>query len=176
MTDLVYLGRSADSPIPLPDSIPRFEWEPFHHANEADFRSVLAQTYLGSLDMPELEGVRSLDDVISGHQAAGRFDPSRWQLGRLPAEPAAQALLLLADQPDRETWEVAYLGLTPSARGRGLGLQTLAHALDLTRPHRDRLELAVDTRNEPAVKLYRAAGFTPFDRRSVYLAVLSPLG
>jgi ribosomal protein S18 acetylase RimI-like enzyme len=172
VTSLVYLGRNTRASLPADGPAPRLEWAGFGPETEAEFRSVLTRTYLGSLDMPELEGVRSLDDVMQGHQAAGRFDPVRWRLGRLPGEPDARALLLLADQPDREAWEVAYLGLTPEARRRGLGRQALAHALDLARPHRERLELAVDTRNEPAMRLYRASGFLPFDRRDVYLAVL----
>ncbi len=153
--------------------LPVLDWQSFGPATEADFRDVLAATYEGSLDMPELEGVRSLDDVLASHRAGGRFEPGRWRLGRVRGEPAAAAILLMADQPDRLAWEVAYLGLTPPARGRGLGRAALAHALDLARHHRDRIELAVDARNTPAIKLYRESGFTPFERRAVHLAILS---
>ena len=122
--------------------------------------------------MPELEGVRSLDDVIAGHRAAGRFEPSRWLVGRLPGEPEAAAVVLLSEIPDRDAWEVAYLGLTPAARGRGLGRYALEHARRMAAPHAHRLELAVDRRNAPAVRLYRTSGFRLFDRRSVHLAIL----
>ena len=124
--------------------------------------------------MPELEGSRSLDDIMSGHRAGGRFVPERWRLGRLRGEPEAAAVLLLSEIPDRDAWEVAYLGLTPAARGRGLGLAALAHALDLARAHVPRLELAVDVRNTPANHLYQAAGFVAFDRRAVHLAAFGP--
>jgi mycothiol synthase len=67
---------------------------------------------------------------------------------------------------------VIYLGLTPAARGRGLGRAVLRHALELARAHVPRLELAVDLRNMPAVRLYQAAGFTARDRRAVHLTVL----
>ncbi len=144
----------------------------FAPETEAEFRSVLQATYAGSLDMPELEGVRSLDDVIAGHRAAGRFDPERWLVGHLPGEPNASAVVLLSEIPDRDAWEVAYLGLTPPARGRGLGLAALEHARRLAAPHAHRLELAVDRRNTPAVRLYRASGFRRFDRRAVHLAIL----
>ena len=87
--------------------------------------------------MPEREGVRSGDDIIEGHRATGRFVPDRWRLGQVEGEPEAAVVLLLSDIPDRDVWEVVYLGLTPSARGR----------------------------------LYEAAGFVPFDRRSVHLVV-----
>lgn len=172
VTELVYMGRDASarqSPLPGP---PRFDWRPYSPETAAEFAEVLRSTYVGSLDMPELEGVRSLEDVLEGHRAAGRFDPGRWQVGRLLGEPDASAVLLLSDIPDRDAWEVTYLGLTPAARGRGLGREAIAYALTMARPHAARLELAVDIRNPPADRLYRAAGFVPFDRRAVHLAML----
>ena len=129
-------------------------------------------TYTGSLDMPELEGTRGLEDILAGHQAAGLFVPERWRLGRIPGEPEAAAVLLLTQAPGRDAWEVIYLGLTPSARGRGLGRAVIRHALELARGQAPVLELAVDLRNTPAVRLYRDTGFTPRDRRAVHLAVL----
>ena len=122
--------------------------------------------------MPELEGTRGLEDILAGHQAAGLFVPERWRLGRLPGEPEAAAVLLLTEVPGRDAWEVIYLGLTPAARGRGLGRAVIRHALELARGHAPILELAVDLRNTPAVRLYRATGFIPRDRRAVHLAVL----
>ena len=176
VTDLVYLGRdTAEPPDPGPLA-PRLRWRPYDADAAGEFADALRTTYVGSLDMPELEGVRSLDDVLEGHRTSGRFDPSRWLLGRLPGEPGAAAVLLLSAVPDREAWEVTYLGLTPEARGRGLGREAVAHALALARPHVARLELAVDVRNPPAERLYRASGFLPFERRAVHLALLDGPG
>ncbi len=132
---------------------------------------MLRASYTSSLDMPELEGARSLDDILESHRATGRFVPDRWRLGQVPGEPHAAAILMLSEVPDRDVWEIVYLGLTPAARGRGLGRQIIAHALELARPHASRLELAVDIRNRPATRLYDATGFVVFDRRSVHLAV-----
>ena len=173
---LTYMHRDTARPIGLTfprSEVPCFEWRPFGSETEAEFRAVLQATYDGSLDMPELEGIRSLDDVLASHKAAGRFDPSRWRVGTLPGEPEAAAILLLSEVPDRPAWEVAYLGLTLPARGRGLGRSALAYALDLARPSVPRLELAVDDRNHPARHLYDVAGFIPFDRRMVHLAILN---
>ena len=64
----------------------------------------------------------------------------------------------------------------PEPRGRGLGREAVAHALDLARPHTPRLELAVDVRNPPAERLYRASGFLPYERRAVHLALLNGPG
>jgi ribosomal protein S18 acetylase RimI-like enzyme len=139
---------------------------------EGEFRSVLQATYYGSLDMPELEGVRSLDEILLGHRSAGRFVAERWQLGHLPGEPEAAAVLLMAEIPGRNVWEIIYLGLTPPARGRGLGREALQHALKLAQPHVPWVELAVDLRNKPATRLYHSSGFVVRDRRAVHLAIL----
>lgn len=170
ITDLVYLERSTALPLTAYPGLPEIDWYPFGPATEANFRAMLEATYIGSLDMPELEGIRSLDDILASHRANGRFIADRWGMGLVQGIPGAGAVLLLSDIPDREAWEVAYLGLTPGARGRGLGRMVLAHALAMAKPHVPRLELAVDIRNLPANRLYRAAGMTPFDRRAVHLA------
>jgi mycothiol synthase len=191
VTELVYLERDTATPLPSTaaahrraggsgpggsgpssDLGPSFEWRSFDWTIEAEFRAVLQATYQGSLDMPELEGTRALDNILEGHRAAGRFAPERWQLGRIPGEPAAAAVLLLAEVPGRNVWEVVYLGLTPAARGRGLGRTTLRHALELARAHVPQLELAADIRNTPATRLYHAAGFVVRERRAVHLAIL----
>jgi mycothiol synthase len=149
-----------------------FEWWPFEPTLESEFRTVLQATYAGSLDMPELEGTRSLDDILESHRAAGRFVAERWQLGRIPGKPEEASVLLMAEVPARDIWEVVYLGLTPAARGRGLGRDVLQHAIELARGHVSRLELAVDCRNIPAARLYQSAGFIARDRRTVHLAIL----
>ena len=173
ITELLYLER--ETRVPLPPRAARLRpgstGAPSIRPTRSSFAALLQATYASSLDMPELEGVRSLDDIIAGHRATGRFVPHRWRLGQVPDEPDAAVVLLLSDIPDRDVWEVVYLGLTPSARGRGLGRAAIAHALDLAHPHASRLELAVDIRNHPATRLYESAGFIPFDRRSVHLVV-----
>jgi len=185
VTELLYLERETSTPMSSAQgAFPRhaalapcpnmgFDWRPFEPAIETEFRSVLEATYQGSLDMPELEGARDLDDILQGHRSAGRFVAERWRLGRIPGEPEAAAVLLLAEIPHRDVWEIIYLGLTPAARGRGLGREALQHALDLARPHVKRLELAVDLRNIPATRLYQIGGFVLRDRRAVHLAILS---
>lgn len=172
VTDLLYLEADTAAAIPVRPDAPTMVWQPFRPDTEADFRAVIQQTYVDSLDMPELEDLRSLDDVLEGHRAAGRFAPHLWRVGHVRGEPAAAAVVLMAEFHDRDAWEVVYLGLTPPARGRGLGLASLAHAVNLARPNTSHIELALDIRNHPADHLYRKAGFHPFDRRQVYIASL----
>jgi ribosomal protein S18 acetylase RimI-like enzyme len=178
VTELIYMERPIEttgpsSPSSQPPSTPSWNWVPFCDATESAFRAVMQATYRESLDMPELGGSRSLDDIIADHRAGGRYEPSRWRLGRIAGDPDAAAVLMLAaiDSPEADTWEVVYLGLTPAARGRGLGRAVIDHALELAGPGVARLELAVDVRNLPALRLYESTGFTVIDRRVVHLAV-----
>jgi mycothiol synthase len=171
VTDLTYLGRPVDDPLPVPSELPKLFWEGFRPERRAAFERILERSYVGSLDMPELGGLRSLDDVMQSHKARGRFDPDRWRIGRLEGREEPSAVLLLLASEGR-TWEVSYLGLDPEVRGRGLGRAILAHALAQAGPHADRIELAVDSRNVPAERLYVRCGFSPIDRRGVHLAVL----
>jgi mycothiol synthase len=198
VTELLYLERDTTTPLPFcvtaapptresrgPEDRamtpntgspmapgPDFDWRAFDSSIAAEFHEVLQATYVGSLDMPELEGARGLEDILAGHQATGLFVPELWRLGRIPGEPGAAAVLLLTEVPNRDACEVVYLGLTPPARGRGLGRAVIRHALELARDLAPTLELAVDLRNTPAVQLYRSTGFTPRDRRAVHLAIL----
>ena len=57
----------------------------------------MQSTYTGSLDMPELEAVRSLDDIIESHRAVGRFKAERWRLGCIPEDPEACCVLLMSE-------------------------------------------------------------------------------
>jgi GNAT superfamily N-acetyltransferase len=173
VTELISLERDTAAPLAVDPRSPGLTWRGYDPSNDREFRAVLEASYIDSLDMPELAGIRSLDDLLASHRAGGRFVAERWRLGHVEGQPEAAAVVLLSALSDRDAWEVAYLGLTPPARGRGLGRATLAHALDLARPHVSRLELAVDARNRPANRLYLSSGFVPFDRRIVHLANLA---
>lgn len=171
VTELEYLSRRTRLPLSRKASAPPLRWRSFAEVSRTDFEAVLQATYEGSLDMPELEGARALEDVLAAHRASDRFDAGRWWMGRVPGESGAAAILLLSPAIERDAWEISYLGLTPAARGRGLGRAALGHALSQARDVVPRLDLAVDVRNDPARFLYARAGFVRYDRRVVYLRV-----
>jgi mycothiol synthase len=82
-------------------------------------------------------------------------------------------VLLLADHPSARHWELVYMGIVPQARGRGWGRQITQHAQFLARRHNiERIVLAVDAANSPALAMYRSAAFEPWDRRTVYVRFL----
>ncbi len=148
----------------------RLAFEPYGPACADLFQHVLARTYEGTLDCPEVNGVRTMEEVLQGHQAQGLYDPGRWWLARF--EGRAVGVLIAVELPESGDWEVAYVGVVPEARRQGLGRELLLQALCEARAAgAPRLTLSVDARNLPAWGLYSRLGFEPFDRRAVYLAV-----
>ncbi len=170
VTDLLYLVSLEES-FPADQPADELEFLPYTPLGHARLAQVVEQTYHGTLDCPQLNGVRDIEDVLSGYRAVGQFAPSRWLIVVNRGEDVG--CLLLADHAELDQWELVYMGLVPEARGRGLGIEIVRYAQWLTRiEHRSRLVLAVDAANEPAIALYSEAGFVAWDRRSVFLRVI----
>ncbi len=150
-------------PIPL-------DYQSYDPADPAVFQWTLQRTYEGTLDCPELNGARGVEDVIAGHQGHGRFDPALWLLALAEGEPIG--VLLLTASADSGDWETSYVGVVPEARRRGFGRELMHQALAEARAAgAETLTLSVDARNRPAAELYHDLGFETFDRREVFLAV-----
>lgn len=146
------------------------EFEPYRPANSADFHATLLASYEGTRDCPEVNGVRTLGEILEGHRAQGVYDPGRWWLAREGGRPVG--VLLCTVVPELGGWELSYVGVRPEVRRRGLGRQLVAKALVEARAADAlQLNLTVDARNQPARNLYRRLGFEPFDQRDVYLAL-----
>jgi ribosomal protein S18 acetylase RimI-like enzyme len=118
--------------------------------------------------------VRDLEHVINGYQGTGEYRPENWLFVRHDGEDVG--VLLLADHPKGRHWELMYMALVPEARGRGWGRQITRYAQWLARGAGvERLVLAVDAANFPAVKMYHDAGFELWDQRSVYVRIAKRL-
>ena len=147
------------------------EFLPYSTALDERLARVIEQTYAGSLDCPSLDRVRAIEDVLQGYRATGVFDPARWLIVRQSGNDVG--CLLLADDPDSNQWELTYMGVIPEARGRGMGRAIVRHAQWLAaQAGRERLVLAVDANNEPAIGVYAAANFVQWDERRLFLRVL----
>ena len=170
VTQLVFLRHDLSFSPRLLEVPVRLEYRPYEPAAPAEFHRILQQTYQNTLDCPELNGARGVEDVVAGHRGVGRFDPGLWLLALAAGEPVG--VLLMTASPDGPEWETSYVGVVPDARRRGFGRELMLKALAEARAGgAERLTLSVDVRNRPAWDLYRGLGFTPFDRREVFLAV-----
>jgi ribosomal protein S18 acetylase RimI-like enzyme len=140
-------------------------------ASEPQLEAIIEASYQGTLDCPLLDGLRTPGDVLAGYRAVGAYRPELWLLARCGNDDAG--CLILADHPQVDHLELVYLGVIPAARGHGYGLALTRHALWLARQfRRQRVVLAVDAANAPAISVYEAAGFFGFDQRLVIIKKL----
>ncbi len=170
VTDLWYMRHERGTPLGRLDTPARLTFRTFDEAAPSLFQQTLLRTYEDTLDCPEVNGLRTIDEVLAGHRAQGTYDPERWWLALEGDRPVG--VLIATELPESGDWDVAYMGVVPGARRRGFGREVLLHALAEARAaDAPRVLLSVDARNRPAWHLYRAVGFEPFDRRGVFLAL-----
>lgn len=169
VAELIFL--TCDPAANAPPQSAAWEFEPYRESERARLMAVIEQTYQGSLDLPALDGMRSLDDVLEGYRHTGAWRPEFWQFVRCGDRDAG--CLFLAEHQPHQTWEIVYLGVMPHARGQGGGAAITRHARQFVHQAGGRrLLLAVDAENSPALRIYRQAGFSEFQRRPVFLKAL----
>lgn len=172
---LDYLEREVGARPPSARGPEQIEWRSYVHADPGRFASMITETYRGSLDCPRLTGLRTIDDVLASHRATGDYMPEHWYLAEICGEPAG--VLILAGAPMRSAIEIAYMGVSPSHRGRGVGLAMLHKALSVARARRvEMLTLAVDAANTPAVRIYDHFGFMRVATREAWYHALHRQG
>lgn len=144
------------------------EFLPYSSHFRKALRQVIEQSYQGSLDCPELNGLRSVEDVIDSYRSGDPFRPELWLLGR--RNDQFVGCVLLRHLGDLPRCEVQYMGVIPAARRQGVGLALLRQAIQLARSvGAFYLGLSVDVRNHPARSLYKALEFRQMDRRALFL-------
>jgi ribosomal protein S18 acetylase RimI-like enzyme len=170
VTALWYLSHDLEVPVGHLRAPSRLQFTCYDPDDPEEFHRTLLGTYEDTLDCPEINGVRTVEEIIEGHRSQGPFDPSRWWLAR--AGKQAVGVVLITDPGEPLTWDIAYLGIVPGARRRGHGRELLLHVLIEARAAEVRqVTLSVDARNRPARALYASAGFQPCDLREVFLSI-----
>ena len=171
LATLIYMQRSAAvpwTPLALDPTIQIHHW---HERHRQRFADAIGASYQQTRDCPSLVGLRTMADIIAGHQSAGVFDPNLWFALSCADEPVG--VLLLNKMPQRHALELVYLGIAPKWRMRGLARQLLEHGLALAQRCRlPNMLLAVDQANAPALGMYRSLNFTETGRKLAKLMVL----
>ncbi|MCA9258618.1 MAG: GNAT family N-acetyltransferase [Planctomycetales bacterium] len=166
LADLVYLAAPAVASSNA-HLLQGLDFEACVDVDEGRLQEAIQATYRETLDCPELDGVRPLHEVLQGYRAQGHYRPDRWFVLRSGGVDAG--VLLLTEYPSTGNWELLYVGLRPEFRGRRWGAVACEFALDCAaRGGAERLVVAVDAANSPAISAYVATGFQEWDRRSVY--------
>jgi mycothiol synthase len=170
LADLIYLAsETGHFPAAQPEG--PLEFESYAPDNHDRLAAIVDATYEDTLDCPVMNGIRDIEDILSGYRATNDFRPELWMIVRHGDRDVG--CLLLADYPEHENCELVYMGILPNTRGNGWGVAIARHAQWIARQlDRPRLVLAVDEANLPARNLYASIGFHGWDRRTVYLRVL----
>lgn len=133
------------------------------------WQALIETTYVETRDVPELNGIRSIDSTLEGYASILDGSPRSWWVVMHAGQPMGCLLL----SPCGTNCELTYLGFVPEYRGRGLSRRIMEHALAWCRTSGiEKMTLAVDTRNVPAIRLYQAYGFIP--TRFVQAWIYSP--
>ena len=157
MAELLYLHAQVARALPAVSLPSGFWWRTYSDELRPLFEQVIQESYQQSLDCPALNGMRTIGDVVSGHQASGEFDPRFWFLLSEADRPCA--VVMLSRVPRTDMAELVYLGLAPAARGRGISDLMIRQAFHAVREmNLSRLTLAVDSKNIPALRLYYRHG------------------
>ncbi|WP_020470707.1 GNAT family N-acetyltransferase [Zavarzinella formosa] len=122
-----------------------------------EYRRLVMRCHDDSLDCPELNRHRTVDDLLTGYQDIA---PERdgWRMAVWHGAPVGIAIT--------SPGELSFIGLIPEVRGQGLGSVFLRQILDrMGSPCR----LIVDERNTPAKRMYARMGFQATAARHVLL-------
>ncbi len=146
------------------------EWRAVGAMNHDVLARFIDETFAGTLDCPALNGRRTPAEVLDGFLDGRQLSDVNlhWELLAVDQAPVG-CLLMQAYESD--LMELVYMGLVPTARGRGLGKAMVARAIaNAQRRACSNLVVAVDRDNWPARNVYLDWGFQPHQRLQVWLA------
>lgn len=147
---------------------PAIRLVPYSEEQFDHFARLLVETYVDSLDMPELNDLRTPEQAMGSHLGSGR-EPSP-ELYRIEVGRESVGVLMFNPGGPDNAWDLTYLGLRPAWRRRGLGRAIVKAALAISaQAGAPALVLTFDERNHAARRLYESVGFRSCGSYDVYL-------
>jgi hypothetical protein len=107
------------------------DFVPYTPTDRKRLSAIVERTYINTLDVPNLDGIRDVADVLDGYEQTGDFSPDHWFFIRSSGKDVG--CLLLNDHPGQRQWELVYMGIVPEARGNGWGGQATRFAQRLAK-------------------------------------------
>ena len=176
LADLAYVGAIAGD---FPDTPPVSSLE-FLPITQEQFETKLPElaelvqrTYQQTQDCPAIADFRTIEETLAGYQGVGQFDPGNWFFVRHNDESVG--CLILAEQLSGgvPAMELVYMGVCPEARGHGFGADIVRFAQwHSTERSAERIVLAVDVNNQPALAMYAKCGFGLWGQRTAMIKKL----
>lgn len=150
----------------------------------ASFEQLVERTYVDSLDCPALAEFRTSAEILQSYRDADGFAADLWYrveaIGDAGDDPVVIGCVILARHRDPSTRdpsrvnpacviELVYMGIVPEHRGRQGGQSVMAMVTEVCQQEgAERLILAVDETNIPAILAYRHFGMVPLLREMVW--------
>ncbi len=120
-TPLSQMGREGVSSL---------AWKTMADTGEGPVLEMLRETSIGTPDAVDVaQGSTAIENLLDGSYAS--MDPRAVQIGYSGAEPVAILFCLVDTAVGWST--IAFMGLVPSHRGRGLGTQVHLHGIETLR-------------------------------------------
>jgi hypothetical protein len=162
--------RHAPQPIALPAGFRWFEWEDALLARHAEVKFLSFHQHEDALVFPSLGTRAGCHDLMAAIRYRPGFCPhATWLL----AGPEGFVGTIQGLLDDNGFGGIQNLGVVPEFRGLGLGRALLMQALvGFSSVRVPRAFLEVTASNEPAVRMYRSAGFRAY--KTLYRAVELP--
>lgn len=155
-------GKAVDA---LSSSARGLRLREFRAGDEATLERVVSGSYIDTLDCPLLGDLRTGKAAVEGY-LANRDQRHSWWF----AEDAGEVIgCLLLWERAPAIWELTYMGIIPSARGRKFGAVLLEAAIAIANQMgAGQLVLSVDRENQPATRLYHQRGFYCYNSTEVW--------
>lgn len=155
-------GKAVDA---LSSSAKGLRLRAFRAGDEATLERVVTDSYIDTLDCPLLGDLRTGKAAVEGY-LANRDQKHSWWFAEVAGEVIG-CLLLWERAP--AIWELTYMGIIPSARGRKFGAVLLEAAIAIANQMgAGQLVLSVDRENQPATRLYHQRGFYCYNSTEVW--------
>lgn len=155
-------GKAVDA---LGSSAQDLRLREFRAGDEATLERVVTDSYIDTLDCPLLGDLRTGKAAVEGY-LANRDQKHSWWFAEVAGEVIG-CLLLWERAP--AIWELTYMGIIPSARGRKFGAVLLEAAIAIANQMgAGQLVLSVDRENQPATRLYHQRGFYCYNSTEVW--------
>ncbi len=145
-----------------------------------EFEHLVERTYANSLDCPPLAQCRTVGEIVQSYRDAEGFAPGLWFTVESVGASGAIGCVLLALHPgpsSREpdqinpacVVELVYMGIVPEHRRRGYARLIMETVSDICQQQgTERLILAVDECNSPAIAAYRRFGMLHWFRETMW--------
>lgn len=158
-------GGAPNTPSHTDTSIKAVRFS-FSEHDRTRFVNTLGATFIDSLDAAEFSGARTPEESLEGHLSASGFRPDLSYVYHLDGRDSGVVLVAQSGSD----LELLYIGVSPAARGFGLGRYMLYQLIaDARASNAAGIVCAVDDRNHYAIKLYDEFDFAVEDTQEVWL-------